>query len=119
MGCDFYTYYVVRIQYKSGDEVKIKTKEIEETRQRHYFWEIEERDSDFEELNDYYDRCHLERQRQVDNELSQYPRKDIYKNEKWLCIASSKEKYINMYKSLGITESDIIGIWKEGDYHYR
>jgi len=119
MGCDFYTYYVVRIQYKSGDEVKIKTKEIEETRQRHYFWEIEERDSDFEELNDYYDRCHLERKRQVDNELSQYPRKDIYKNGNWLCIASSKEKYQNMCKKLGITESNIIGIWKEGDYHYR
>jgi hypothetical protein len=119
MGCDFYTYYVVRIEYKKGDEIEVESEKIEDTRERHYFWEIEGRDPDFEELNDYYERRHREREKQIDNELSHYPKKDIYKNGKWLCIESSKGKYIKICKNLDIAEKDVIGIWKEGDFHYR
>lgn len=119
MGCDFYTYYVVRVEYKKGDEIKVESEEIVGTRERHYFWEIDGRDEDFEELNDYYERRHRERERQLDDELSQYPRKDIYKNGKWLCVVSSKEKYISICKKMEINEKDIISIWKEGDFHYR
>jgi len=119
MGCDFYTYYVVRIEYKKGDEVKVKSEEIEDTRERHYFWEIDGRDEDFEELNDYYERCDLQRRRQVSDALRDYPKKEIFKNGKWLCLESSKEKYINMCKKYGITEKDLVAISKEGDYHYR
>jgi hypothetical protein len=111
---------VVRIEYKNGDKTEVKTKEIEDTRESHTFWEIRRYWSeDFEEENDYYIRCSQERKRQIDNELSNYPRKDLYKDGKWLCIESSIEKYINMYKEYGIKESDIISIWKEGDFHYR
>ena len=42
MGCDFYTYYVVRIEYKDGDKIEVKSEEIEGTRERHYFWEIDD-----------------------------------------------------------------------------
>lgn len=80
MGCDFYTYYVVRIEYKNGDKTEIESEEIEDTRKRHYFREIPERDEDFEELNDYYDRCRKHREIQVENELAQYERKDITDN---------------------------------------
>jgi hypothetical protein len=119
MGCDFYTYYVVRIEYKKGDEIKVESEDIQDTVERHYFWALDGRDEDFEELNDYYERCHLERQRQVDSELAHYPKKDIFKNGKWLCIESSKEKYLNICKSRNIPERDVISIWKEGDFHYR
>jgi hypothetical protein len=110
---------MLRIEYKKGDEVKVKSEEIMDTRERHYFWEGEGRDEDFEELNDYYERCHLERKRQVDDALRDYPKKDMYKNDKWLCVESSKEKYINLCKKYGIAEKDLVAIWKEGDYHYR
>lgn len=120
MGCDFYTYYVVRIQYKKGDEVKIESQEIDDTRERHYFWEFGgRRDEDFEELNDYYERLHIQKQQQVDDALRDYPKKEIFKDNKWLCIGSSKEKYINICKNYGIGEKDIISIWKEGDFHFR
>jgi hypothetical protein len=120
MGCDFYTYYVVRIEYKKGDEVKVKSEEIEDTRERHYFWEIGgRRDEDFEELNDYYERLHCQKQQQVEEALRDYPKKEIFKNGRWLCIESSREKYINLYKKYGIAEKDVISIWKEGDFHYR
>jgi hypothetical protein len=119
MGCDFYTYYVVRIEYKKDGETKVESEEIEDTRERHYFWEIDGRDSDFEELNDYYERCHRERQNQIDNELSHYPRKDIFKNGMWLCVQSSREKYITICKKLNIAQKDVVSIWKEGDFHYR
>lgn len=119
MGCDFYTYYVVRIEYKDGDKTEVKSQEIESTRERHYFWEIDGRDEDFEELNDYYKRYSSQRERQIENELSQYPRKDIYKDGKWLCIESSKEKYIKYCNGMEIPEEAVISIWKEGDFHYR
>ena len=119
MGCDFYTYYEVCIEYKKGNKTKIKKEILEDTRNRHYFWEIRERDEDFEELNDYYNRCNMERQRQVDDELSRYEKKIIYKDGKWLCIESSKEKYINMYKKYDISEENIISIWKKGGFHFR
>jgi hypothetical protein len=119
MGCDFYTYYVVRIEYKKGDEVKVESKEIEDTRERHYFWEIGGRDEDFEELNDYYDRCELQHRRQVEEALRNLPKKEIFKDGKWLCIESSKEKYMNLCRKYGINEKDIVSIWKEGDFHYR
>jgi hypothetical protein len=119
MGCDFYTYYEVCIEYKKDDKTKVKTQILEDTRDRHYFWEIKERDEDFEELNDYYERCHLERKRQIDDELSRYEKKEIYKDGKWLCIESSREKYINMYKKMGILDENIISIWKQGGFNYR
>ena len=119
MGCDFYTYYVIRIEYKKDDKIEVKSQEIEKTRESHYFWETNGRDEDFEELNDYYERRRSERKRQVDNELSNYPRKDIYKNGKWLCIESSKENYIKICNELEINENDVISIWKIGDFHYR
>lgn len=120
MGCDFYTYYVVRIEYKKSDKTEIILKELSDTRERHDFWETQRYWSeDFEELNDYYARCKQERQRQIDKELSNYPRKDLYKDGKWLCIASSKEKYLKICKENEIEEVDIIAIWKEGDYHLR
>lgn len=120
MGCDFYTYYVVRIEYKNGDKIEVKSEEIEGTRESHYFWEIKRYWSeDFEELNDYHIRCSKERQRQIDNELRKYPRMDIYKDGQWLCIDSSKEKYIKYCKEMEINETDVISIWKEGDFHYR
>jgi hypothetical protein len=45
MGYHFYTYYVVRIEYKNGKKVKVKEYKLEESTERHYFWE------DFEEIN--------------------------------------------------------------------
>lgn len=120
MGCDFYTYYVLRIEYKKGDEVKVKSEEIKDTRERHYFWEmVERRDEDFEEPNDYYERLHYQKKRQVDNALSYYPKKVIFKDGKWLCIESSIEKYINICKEYKINEKEVISICKEGDFHYR
>lgn len=119
MGCDFYTYYALRIEYKKGDEVKVKSEMIGETLERHYFWEIERRDEDFEELNDYYERCHIEKQQQIDVAMQKYETKFIFRNKTWLCTESAREKYINICKNYDISESDIISISKEGDFKYR
>lgn len=119
MGCDFYTYYVLCIEYKKGNEVKLERMEIADTRERHYFYGSCERDEDFEELNDYWERYERFKREQVENELVNYPTREIYKNKKWLCLESSKEKYMNLCKKFGIPHNDVISIWKQGDFHFR
>lgn len=119
MGCDYYTYYKICIQYRKGDTVEIEEEIDEDTRQRHYFYYEEEIDPDFEELDDYNKRRNSEYKNQIDNQLQRYVKKDIFKDNKWLCIESAKEKYLDMCKENEIPESAIIAIWKEGDYHYR
>ncbi len=119
MGCDYYTYYKICIQYRKGDTVYIEEEIDEDTRQRHYFYYEEEIDPDFEELDDYNKRRNSEYKNQIFIQLQRYTKKDIFKDNKWLCIESAKEKYLNMCKENNISESDVIAIWKEGDYHYR
>jgi hypothetical protein len=119
MGCDFYTYYKIYIEYKKGNTVEIETDIDEDTRERHYFWYGEERDEDFEEPEDYNKRCENNIKQQIDGALQKYRRKDIFKYNKWLCIESAKHKYLNICKENEIPENDIIAIWKEGGYHYR
>jgi hypothetical protein len=119
MGCDYYTYYKICIQYKNGDTIEIEEEIDEDTRQRHYFYDVKERDPYFEEIPEYLTRIRKEYQNQIENKLRGYVRKDIFKDNKWLCIESSKEKYLNMCKENEIPESAIIAIWKEGDYNYR
>ena len=53
------------------------------------------------------------------NNINKRPNDDIYKDGKWLCIESSKEKYIKYCKGMEIPEEAVISIWKEGDFHYR
>ena len=119
MGCDFYTYYVVRIEYKDGYNVITKSDIVESTRQRHYYWEMDERDEDFEEWTDYVERSCIHKQTQIDTELKRYKKVDIYKNKQWLCLVSAVEKYKNLCKELNINENDVISIWKEGGFHCR
>ena len=120
MGCDFYTYYVLCIEYKKGNENKVKKEEIQDTRERCYFLEsCPGYDEDFEQLNDYYERYEQFKRDQVENELKNYPRRVIFKDSKWLCLESSKEKYINTCKKFNIPIKDVISIWKEGSFHFR
>jgi len=120
MGCDFYTYYVLFIEYKKGKEVKLESQEIDGTRERHYFLgSCPDYDEDFENLNDYYDRYEQFKRDQAENELKNYPKKIIFKGGKWLCLESSKEKYMNLCKKYNIPQNVVISIWKEGSYHFR
>ncbi len=120
MGCDFYTYYVLCIEYKKGNEYKVKKEEIEGPRERHYFWgSCLDYDEDFEDKNDYYERYEKFKRDQVENELKNYPRKVIFKDSKWLCLESSKEKYMNLCKKYNIPQNDVISIWKEAGFHFR
>lgn len=119
MGCDFYTYYKVCIEYKKDEEMKVKEHILEESRERHYFWEDLEWDEDFEDRNDYFERCHKHRNDQIDQELSRYKNVHLYKNNRWLCIVEAKEKYQNLLKKLDIPESSVTQIWKQGGFHMR
>ncbi len=98
MGCDFYTFYVIHIQYRKDGEVDTISEEIEDSRTRHYFDYWGERDEDIEELSAYHERCKEQRAQQIADALRLYVVKDIYKDGHWLCIATAKEKYLNLCK---------------------
>lgn len=119
MGCDFYTYYVVYIEYKKDGFVKVKKYEIEDSRERHYFWEDIEWDEDFESRNDYYERVNILHDKQVKEALAKYRMAHLYKEKKWLCIPEAVERYRNILSKYGITEDSVVQIWKQGDFHYR
>jgi hypothetical protein len=119
MGCDFYTYYKVCIEYKKGEEMKLEEHEVEESRERHYFWDSPEWDEDFEDRNDYFERCHKQRNDQIEAELSRYKNAHLYKNKQWLCVVDAKNKYQNLLKKLDVSESSVIQIWKQGGFHMR
>jgi hypothetical protein len=118
MGCDFYTFYKICIEYSKNEKIKIEDHILDETRERHYFNECE-RDEDFEEVNDYYERQIEERRQQIDSLLENYKITQIYKDKTWLCIPSAQEKYQNILKKYGIAEKDVIKIWKQGDFMMR
>jgi len=118
MGCDFYVFYKICIEYKKEDGVKVQEHRLEETRQRCDWWECE-RDRDYEELVDYHERANKQRREQIDFELSYYPRIDLFKNNKWLVIESAQEFYKNIAKKYNISENEIRSVWKEGDFMLR
>ena len=119
MGCDYYTYYVLYIQYKKDNETITHKEILEETRDRHYIYYIPERDTDFEEEDEYMKRCHTYRNDHMQNSLSKYTPKDILKDGKWLCVQSAQEKYKELCKELELEFDTVVAIWKEGGYHYR
>jgi hypothetical protein len=119
MGCDFYTYYVVHIQYMKDGNVETITEEFENTRKRHYFVGCEERDEDFEEMRDYNERWKEQMAQQVTNALRSYDMKHIYAKGEWMCIDSAKEKYLELCNEYEIDEANLVSIWREGDYCYR
>jgi hypothetical protein len=120
MGCDYYTYYVICIEYKKGDTVKIKRHIVEDTRKRHYFYyDGLKRDDDFEEEREFNERCRVYEENQIQDALSEYTPKQILKDGKWLCIPSAQEKYTNICKEYDILPETVIAIWKEGGCQYR
>ena len=119
MGCDYYTYYVLCIQYKKNGEIITDKEILEDTRERHYFHYDLKRDEDFEEEDEYMKRCQVYEDSQIEYTLAEYKSKEILKDGKWLCVQSAQEKYTEMCKELKINLEDIQSIWKEGGYHYR
>ena len=118
MGCDFYVFYKVCIEYKKGEKTVVEEHRLDDTRERCDWWECE-RNEDFEELIDYHERAAKQRREQIDYELSSFPKLDIFKNRRWLVIDSAQEKYKNIAKKYNISENDIVKIWKEGDFMLR
>jgi hypothetical protein len=100
MGCDFYTYYKICIEYKIGDETKILYDIDEESREKEYF-------------GDGYDGNY------IDSCLADYYDDDIFENNEWICEEDEKKKYVEILKAYNIEEKDVIKIWKEGDYQLR
>ena len=114
MGFDFNLFYKVYIQYQKDNELKLKEHILESTRNGGY-WVDCERDEEEEELIDYYDRREEQKRDQIDYELQNYPKADIFKDRKWLVNDTIKENYVNILKKYGILEKEIVLIWKEGD----
>ena len=119
MGCDFYTYYVLHIEYKNKENVKTEEYRLDETRDRHYFYEGAPQDEDFEDEQQYYSRIYQGRQEQIDWALSKYKTADLFSNRNWLCIPSATEKYKEILKKLEISEDSLIRIVRKGGYHMR
>lgn len=117
MGCDFYTYYKVCIECT---DKSVKEYILEDTRERHYFYEgVLERDEDFEEEEEYQTRCQKCYDDQIENTLTKYSKKDLYVDGKWLCVASAIEKYQKILTGLKISESTVVHVWKQGGAHLR
>jgi hypothetical protein len=125
MGCDFYIYYELVIQYKhqSGEE-RIIRHTLEDTRERNDWW-ICEQDEDFEEWDDYIERRKKKRMEQLQYELEKYSKFDLYKDGNWLCTSKAKEKYMVMIETYinrqhkRVTEENLIAITKEPVYDIR
>ena len=118
MGCDFYIFYKVCIQYKEGDAILLKEYVLEETKERCDWWHCD-RDKNEEELIDFYERRELEHREQIIFEMREYKRADLYMDGKWRCHDVVQEKYMNIIKQYDIKESGLISVWKEGDYKIR
>jgi hypothetical protein len=126
MGCDFYTYYRVCVELTNK---RVKRYVLEDTRERHYwteFVEPVEYDEDFEPDEEYYKRVEENRKlsqecndRQIERELASYTTKDLYKDNKWLCVESSVKKYRDILTYLKVSEKDVVRIWKEGGAELR
>jgi predicted Zn-dependent peptidase len=119
MGCDFYTYYVLHIEYNKGEKTKKKEYILEDTRKRHYFYGDYSRDEDFEEYDDYIERIRKAEKEEINTALLKYKKAELFKNNHWLCIPSAQEKYKNILEELNIAESSLISIVKCGGYHLR
>lgn len=100
MGCDFYTYYKVCIEYKIGDETKIVYDIDESSREKEYFGDGYDSNYIYSCLADYYDD-------------------DIFENNEWFCEEDEKGVYVDILKAYNIEEKDVVKIWKEGDYQLR
>ena len=72
MGCDFYTYYKICIEYKKEDETIIVYDIDEESREKEYF-------------GDGYDRNYIY------SCLADYEDEDIFENNKWVCDEDEKK----------------------------
>ncbi len=120
MGCDFYTFYKLCIEYQTEEgEVSLYTYSYDEERQRQDWWHVE-RDEDFEEWEEYLKRRQSEKQRQLDSIFRrEYPRVDLCVNGEWKCISSAKHRYLDMAKDAKIPEESIRNVWKEGDHWVR
>ena len=118
MGCDFYTFYKICIEYIKDGNHEVVDHMLDETKERHD-WNECERDEDFEELNDFFERQNEEHREQIDYLLEQYKTTHIYKDKTWLCIPSAQEKYQYILKKYGISENTVVKIWRQGDFMVR
>lgn len=118
MGRGFYIFYKVCIQYKEGNQILLKEHILEETKERCDWWDCV-RDKEEEVLIDFYERQELERREQIEYEMREYKRVELYVEGKWLCHDVAQEKYQNIVKKYDIKESALISVWKEGDYQIR
>ncbi len=119
MGCDFYTLYKVCIEYQDGSTTKTIKYSLENTREPHYYYEVRH-DEDFEELQDYWARCHEVHASQVQDILAQkYPRVDLCVQGSWKCVESAKAKYLAIAETYKIPVDSIQNIWKEGHWWER
>jgi hypothetical protein len=118
MGRGFYIFYKVCIQYKEGDQILLKEHALEETKERCDWWDCM-RDKEEEELIDFYERQELEHREQIEYEMRDYKRVDLYVEQKWRYQDATQEKYMNIAKKYDIKESALISVWKEGDYKIR
>lgn len=115
MGCDFYTFYKLCIEYTKDRKTEIYTCDLMETKERHDWWSVD-RDEDFEEWNDYLKRCESEKQRQLESIFRlDYPRVDLCVNGEWKCISTAKHRYLERVEKANIPVDAIVNVWKEGD----
>ncbi len=122
MGCDFYIYYelVIKCKNQDGNE-KVIRYDLEDTYERNDWW-ICERDTDFEEEEDYKIRWKKKRNEQLKYELDQYKTFTLYKDGSWLCTKSAIQKYMDIIHThinrqhKRVTEENIIEIIKSPTY---
>lgn len=119
MGCDFYTFYKVCIEYRKNETTEVYTYELFEEKERQDWWSVE-RDEDFEEWNDYLKRRESERKRQIQSIFDrEYPRVDLCVNGEWKCISTAKHRYLERAEKANIPVDAIVNVWKEGEYWER
>jgi hypothetical protein len=119
MGCDFYTFYKLCIEYKHGNDIATFTHRFFDARERQYWYELD-RDEDFEEWDDYKKRLDEAHKDQIQDIYdTHYPRVDLCMNGLWKCVPSAKSKYLELAAKERIPTESIVNVWKEGDYCER
>jgi hypothetical protein len=118
-GSDYYTFYKLCIEYIHDDIYDLVEEILEDTKEKHNWYESDTEEEEFDDINDYYDYIEEEKRYQINTALNSYPKVDLFKHRTWICNKSEQNRCMGIIGKHKIQENSIISIWKEGDYKIK
>ena len=117
MGCDYYIFYKLCIEYIKDGKRELKEYPLEGEKEKGY-WHEQERE-DGESYIDFIERCEAARRDQIDEELERFPYTELFRNSEWYCDDEARDTYQGLVKMFGISEWSVQAIWKQGEFSMR